>query len=102
VGYGKNNLGSTKKDAMKKTEISASPTTPIVYISPYALPIIDELKEFMWFNGFKNIMEMTRLSGQELLQMEGFGYRCLISYMNLLDKYGCGNLFRETKDCQPQ
>lgn len=69
---------------------------PILYKRPEDLPVIDELKEFMRFNGFLNMKDMLEVSGEDLLKMEGFGYRCLINYMNLLEKHHCLALFKES------
>jgi len=83
---------------MKSSTFPSIQEAPVLYASPEELPVIDELKKFMKFYGFKNMKEMLSLSGQELLQMEGFGYRCLVSYMNTLQDHQCLRLFRETID----
>lgn len=59
------------------------------------LPIIEELAGFMYARQFTNLKELLVFSVSELLQMEGFGYRCLKSLYQVLEENGCEDLLRQ-------
>lgn len=82
--------------ALKKFDtFPSTQEAPILYTAPEDLPVIEELKDFMKSNGFKNLKDMLEFSGEDLLKMDGFGYRCLVDYMNLLEKHECLGWFQE-------
>jgi len=52
---------------------------PILHKSPEGLNIIPELVAFMQDQGLANLDALLEYSIPELLEMEGFGFRCLRS-----------------------
>ncbi|MDO1449818.1 hypothetical protein Q0590_26300 [Rhodocytophaga aerolata] len=59
------------------------------------LPVIDELISFMHAWQIANLEQLLVYSAPELLNMEGFGYRCLKSLYTLLEANGCEHLLKE-------
>jgi hypothetical protein len=68
---------------------------PILTQPAAELPVIEELSHFMQQKQFATLKEMLVYSAPELLQMEGFGYRCLKSLYQVLEENGCEHLLRE-------
>ena len=77
------------------TEKSPPRDPEILYKPIDQLPIIEELADFMHRMEFNNLKEMLEFSAPDLLKTEGFGYRCLVSLLNLLDEHGCIDMLRE-------
>ncbi len=69
--------------------------TDILNQPPKELPVIPELVTFMWQNNHQNVEALLKHTTGELLAMEGFGYRCLLSLYQLLQDHDCTHLMKQ-------
>jgi hypothetical protein len=59
------------------------------------LPLIDELKVFMHKHKLHNLEQLLQYNAPELLNMEGFGFRCLFNLYSVLKENRCEEMLRE-------
>ncbi|WKN44895.1 hypothetical protein [Tunicatimonas pelagia] len=67
----------------------------ILQQSPEQLSVIPELIVFMQQSGYEDLEALLRHTTGELLDQEGFGYRCLLSLYQLLQEHQCAHLLRQ-------
>ena len=69
--------------------------TDILNQPPKELPVIPELVTFMQQHDYQNVGALLKHTTSELLAMEGFGYRCLLSLYQLLQDHDCTHLMKQ-------
>lgn len=62
---------------------------------PEKLSVIPELIAFMQQSDYENLEALLQYTTSELLDKEGFGYRCLLSLYQLLQDHQCTHLLRQ-------
>ncbi len=70
-------------------------SSTVLFQPPTELPVIEELINFMHYHHFQHLDDLLHFTVQELLDMEGFGYRCLVSLYQLLEQYGCEEMLEQ-------